>query len=141
VKRMLIAALALIGVFVALYLTLYKLGMIGHLACTIGGCEQVNASRWATFFGVPVATWGLAFYVITFIIAITGTTSTYITNRTISIALTILSLGSFLFSAWLTSLELFVIHAICQYCVISALIVTLIFVTSVADLRETLQAG
>ncbi|HXC25249.1 MAG TPA: vitamin K epoxide reductase family protein [Gemmatimonadaceae bacterium] len=135
---MLIAALALIGVFVALYLTLYKLGVIGHLACTVGGCEQVNTSRWATFFGAPVATWGLAFYVVAFVIALIGTTPSQAANRTISVLLTVMSMGGFLFSAWLTSLELFVIHAICQYCVVSAVIVTLIFVISVADLREVL---
>ena len=44
-RRMVIAALALVGVFVALYLTLYKVGTIGHLACGFGGCERVNTSR------------------------------------------------------------------------------------------------
>jgi len=41
-----------------------------------------------------------------------------------------------LFSAWLTYLELGVIHAICIWCVTSAVIVTLILLTSIADLRE-----
>ena len=45
-----------------------------------------------------------------------------------------------LFSAWLTYLELAVIHAICIWCVTSALIVTVIFVVSVADYRETSAA-
>lgn len=136
---MLIAALALIGVFVALYLALYKLGMIGHLACTVGGCEQVNTSRWAMFFGAPVATWGVGFYIVTFIVALVGTMPAQVANQRISVLLTVLSLGGFLFSAWLTSLELFVIHAICQYCLVSAVIVTIIFVLSVADLRGALR--
>jgi len=46
-----------------------------------------------------------------------------------------------LFSAWLTYLELGVIHAICIWCVTSAVIVTLIFLVSVADLREARGAG
>ena len=46
-----------------------------------------------------------------------------------------------LFSAWLTYLELFVIDAICMWCVISAIIVTLIFITSVLDLREVAKGG
>jgi hypothetical protein len=41
-----------------------------------------------------------------------------------------------LFSVWLTYLELFVIHAICQWCVVSAILVTVLFVISVLDLRE-----
>jgi len=46
-----------------------------------------------------------------------------------------------LFSAWLTYLELGVIHAICIWCVTSACIVTLILVASIADLREARGAG
>jgi uncharacterized membrane protein len=38
-----------------------------------------------------------------------------------------------LFSAWLTYLELFVIRAICQWCVVSAVIVVAIFVVSLWD--------
>ena len=52
-KRMLVALVALAGVFVALYLTLYKLGYIGTLACAVGSCETVQTSKWATFLGIP----------------------------------------------------------------------------------------
>ena len=41
-----------------------------------------------------------------------------------------------LFSGWLTYLELFVIDAICIWCVISAIIVTVMFAVSLADLRD-----
>ena len=46
-----------------------------------------------------------------------------------------------LFSAWLTYLEIGVIHAICIWCVTSAVIVTVIFLVSLADLREARRAG
>jgi hypothetical protein len=52
---MIVAALALAGIFISLYLTLYKLGVIGELSCTFGSCETVNTSRWAVFLGLPVA--------------------------------------------------------------------------------------
>jgi uncharacterized membrane protein len=135
-KRMVIAALALIGGFVALYLTLYKMGMIGQLTCTIGGCEKVNTSKWATFLGFPVALWGVGFYVVTFAVAFVGTMDRFANVRGISLILTALSAVGVLFSAWLTYLELFVIHAICQYCVVSAIIVCLIFIVSIMDLRQ-----
>jgi uncharacterized membrane protein len=140
-KRMIVAALALAGVFVALYLTLYKLGAIGQLACTVGSCERVNSSQWATFLGAPVAVWGLVFYVVLFAVAFVGTTPQYAVRRAVSVTLTAMSLTGVLFSGWLTWLELFVIHAICQYCVVSACIVTLIFLTSVADLLSTKSAA
>src|SRR6202035_1652402 len=72
-KRMIVAALALAGIFISLYLTLYKLGVIGELTCSIGSCETVNTSKWATFLHLPVAAWGLMFYSEVFVISLLGT--------------------------------------------------------------------
>jgi uncharacterized membrane protein len=130
---MTIAALALIGAFVALYLTMYKMGAIGHLACGLGGCERVNTSKWAVFAGAPVAAWGLAFYIATFVVALVGTSPALAQRREISYLLAAMSFVGVAFSAWLTYLELYVIEAICKYCVTSAVIVTAIFLVAVAD--------
>jgi uncharacterized membrane protein len=130
---MTIAALALIGAFVALYLTMYKMGAIGHLACGLGGCERVNTSKWAVFAGAPVAAWGLAFYIATFVVALVGTSPALAQRREISYLLAAMSFVGVAFSAWLTYLELYVIEAICKYCVTSAVIVTVIFLVAVAD--------
>jgi uncharacterized membrane protein len=130
---MTIAALALIGIFVALYLTMYKMGAIGHLACGLGGCERVNTSKWATFAGAPVAMWGLVFYIATFAVAVVGTSPSWAGRREISYLLAAMSLTGVAFSAWLTYLELYVIDAICRYCVMSAVIVSAIFIVSIAD--------
>jgi uncharacterized membrane protein len=136
-KRMTIAGLALVGFFVALYLTLYKLGAIGEIACSIGSCEAVQLSRWATFAGLPVAAWGLGFYVAALALALLGTSERHADSPRVSLALVALSGWGVLFSAWLTWLELFVIDAICTWCVVSALIVVIIFVFAVLDWRET----
>ena len=135
-KRMVAAALAMAGMFVALYLTLYKVGIIGQLTCNIGSCETVNTSQWSTLFGQPVALWGLGFYVATLFVTIFGLADRYADSRGLSLLLVAMSGVGVLFSAWLTYLELFVIHAICMWCVISAIIVTAIFVVSLLDLRE-----
>jgi uncharacterized membrane protein len=132
-RRMIVAVLALVGVFVALYLTMSKMGAIGHLACGLGGCERVNTSRWSVFFGAPVAAWGLAFYIATFVVAVVGTSAKFAERREISYLLAAMSLVGVAFSAWLTYLELYVIGAICKYCVSSAIIVTLIFLVSISD--------
>ena len=135
-KRMIAAALAMSGMFVALYLTLYKLGVIGQLTCTVGSCETVNTSQWSTLLGQPVALWGLGFYVATLCVTIAGVQERDADSRGLSQLLVAMSGTGVLFSAWLTYLELFVIHAICMWCVISAIIVSLIFIVSVMDLRE-----
>ena len=135
-KRMILGMLALAGIFVALYLLLYKLGMIGHLSCSVGSCETVNTSKWAKFMGAPVAAWGVAYYVGLFILALVSTGERYADSVGMSKLLVFVAATGFLFSMYLTYLELFQIHAICQWCVISAIIVTIIFFVSILDLRE-----
>ncbi len=135
-KRMIVAALALAGIFIALYLTLYKLGVIGELSCSIGSCETVNTSKWSRFLGLPVAAWGVLFYLDVFAVALIGTLPRFENERVISVVLVAEAAVGVLFSAWLTYLELGVIHAICIWCVTSAVIVTLILVVILADLRD-----
>lgn len=133
---MIVAALALAGIFISLYLTLYKLGVIGELSCTLGSCETVNTSRWSVFLGLPVAAWGLLFYIDVFGVALLGTLPRWENEPVISLVLVAEAAIGVLFSAWLTYLELAVIHAICIWCVTSAVIVLAIFLVSIADLRE-----
>lgn len=134
-RRQALALLAVVGILIALYLTLYKMGVIGVLSCSIGSCETVNTSKWSMLFGIPIAEWGLAAYVALFGLAIAG--STEARERSVTIARLLVALAGFsvLFSAWLTYLELFVIHAICIWCVTSALLWVVILAVSVADLR------
>jgi uncharacterized membrane protein len=134
---MIVAALALAGILISVYLTLYKLGVIGELSCSLGSCETVNTSRWSIFLGLPVAAWGLLFYLDVFGVALLGTMPRWENEPVISIVLAVEAAIGVLFSAWLTYLELAVINAICIWCVTSAVIVLIIFLVSVADLRET----
>jgi uncharacterized membrane protein len=133
---MIIAALALCGTGLATYLAMYKLGMIGQLACTVGQCETVNLSRWATFLGMPVAVWGVGFYVVLFLVALTGTTERFVNATWVSHALLALTAWGVLFSAWLTYLELYVIHAVCMFCVISAILVTVTFLVALVEWKS-----
>ena len=136
-KRMIVAALALAGIFISLYLTLYKLGVIGELTCSIGSCETVNTSKWSTFLHLPVALWGLLFYIEVFVISLVGTIPRFENEPFVSVLLVAEAAIGVLFSAWLTYLELAVIHAICIWCVTSAVVVTAILFVSFADLRDT----
>jgi uncharacterized membrane protein len=138
---MAIALLSLVGILIALYLTLYKIGIVGNLSCTIGSCETVNTSRWATLLGLPVAAWGLAAYAALFALSLAGTSDRLAASRVISWLLVAIAGWSVLFSAWLTYLELFVIRAICIWCVTSALLLVAILVASVVDLKGAKSAG
>ena len=133
---MIVAALALAGIFISLYLTLYKIGVIGELSCSIGSCETVNTSKWSTFLHLPVALWGLLFYLDVFVIALVGTIPRFENEFILSALLVGEAAIGVLFSAWLTYLELAVIHAICIWCVTSAGVVVAILFVSIADFRQ-----
>jgi uncharacterized membrane protein len=137
---MLIAALSLIGLFVAMYLYLFKLGIVGALSCSIDGCEKVNTSPWAILLGQPVAMWGVLYYVAMFATAFTSTVARFADDRRFTLALVVLAGWGVLFSAWLTYVELAVIHAVCMYCVISAIIVVIMFALSLMELRSATRA-
>jgi len=134
-RRMLTALIALVGLFVALYLTLYKVGLIGTIACGTGSCEAVQLSRWATFLGLPVAAWGAAYYAAIFALAFAGVQDRWADSRGLVLATTLVAGWGVVFSAWLTYLELFVIHAICRWCVVSALITVTLFLLALWDYR------
>lgn len=126
--RRLVVLLALAGLFLATYLTLYKLGYIGTLACAAGqSCELVQTSQWGTFLGLPVAAWGVGFYATVLVLASFGTLTAAPAPRAVDWALLVVTAWGVIFSAWLTYLELFVIDAICTWCVVSALLAVTIF--------------
>ena len=140
-RRQALALLAVVGICIALYLTLYKMGVIGVLSCSIGSCETVNTSEWSMLLGIPIAAWGLAAYVALLVLAIAGSGEAREESVMIARMLVALAAWSVLFSAWLTYLELFVIHAICIWCVTSALLWVVILAVCLADLRAVSQAA
>lgn len=139
-RRQTLALLAVVGICIALYLTLYKVGVIGVLSCSIGSCETVNTSRWSMLLGIPIAAWGLAAYVALLLLAMVGSGEAREESVPISRLIVALAGWSVLFSAWLTYLELFVIHAVCIWCLSSAVLWLVIFILSVADLRAVSRA-
>lgn len=136
-RRMAVAALALGGFFISLYLTLFKLGMIGQLACGVGSCDTVNLSAWGSFLGLPVAAWGMGYYAVLFAVAFAGAHDRWADNPLLPRVMLMLAVWGLLFSGYLTYLELFVIHAICMWCVISAIIVVMILGLAVWEWRAS----
>jgi uncharacterized membrane protein len=112
---------------------MYKAGFIGALACGAGQCETVQLSRWATLLSLPVAAWGVAFYAAVFVIALMLVQDRWAESRNLSLTLLVLTAWGVVFSAWLTYLELFVIHAICRWCVVSAVIAVVLFALVLSD--------
>jgi uncharacterized membrane protein len=135
-NRMAITLLAMVGAFIALYMTLHKLGLIGELLCGTGSCEVVQTSKYAIFMGVPVPFWGLVGYSVLTTVGIISLQPRFVEHRGVRIALIILCTGAFAFSAYLSALEQFVIHAWCRWCIGSAVVSTLIFLCVLPEFRR-----
>jgi uncharacterized membrane protein len=116
-----IAALAAVGLAIAGYLTWVHYSGGEALCLASGGCERVQKSRYAELGGVPVALLGLIGYAgILASLALRGDR-----GRLVTALLAFVGVG---FSGYLTYLELFEIDAVCQWCVASAVVMTIIAV-------------
>lgn len=135
-NRMVVAVLALIGMFVALYMLAYSLGLLGEIICGVGDCATVQASPWAHLGPVPVAGVGVVGYALLLGIALYGLQPAGVDSPVVAALLLGGSAAGVAFSAWLTWLEAFVIHAWCQWCVTSAVVITVIFVASLPEVRR-----
>lgn len=130
------ALLALVGVLVSTYLYLYKLGLLGAIACGTGGCETVQLSEYSRFLGIEVPLIGLLGYLAILGVALAGIQPKWESALWPSWALLGLTTGGVAFTVYLTWIELFVLHAICRWCVGSAVIIVLLFVLALFDVRR-----
>ena len=136
IRRQAIVLLALVGLLVATYLWLYKIGVLGVLQCGTGSCESVQASRYAELFGIPVALYGVAGYGALMALGLASLRPRVAVDRRVAVLLATLATVGFAFSLYLTAIELFVLHEICRWCVASAVIATAIWVLSLPELRH-----
>lgn len=123
------ALLALVGLGDAVYLTVEHLTG-ASLQCSIThGCAEVLGSKYATVGSVPLAALGALAYFTAFSLA-TLSAFGYAGARKILAAVVALM---FLFTLWLLYLQAFVLHAFCQYCLLSACTTTLLAVVVITQ--------
>ncbi|MDO9122745.1 MAG: vitamin K epoxide reductase family protein [Anaerolineaceae bacterium] len=127
---------SIIGFIDSAYLTIIKFTN-SPIYCTpgLGNCESVQNSQWSTIWGIPIALLGaLAYLFLIFCFVFEQSIpdlkrySDYLVFGT--------SFFGFLYSLYLTYLELFVLQAICQWCILSAICMTVVFITTIIRLKE-----
>ena len=123
-----LVALALIGFTDSAFL-LAKRVSGAPIPCFItSGCDTVSKSPYSILFGVPLAAWGVIFYLgIGFLTLLYVDTKSLVVAKLIPVAT---ALG-FLSSAYFVYIQKFKIGAFCVYCILSALVSTLLFVLGV----------
>jgi uncharacterized membrane protein len=122
-----IATVGVLGLAIAAYLTYIHYAGIKPVCLASGGCERVQSSRYAKLVGVPVTVLGLVGY--TGILA-----SLRVRGEPGLFTGALVALAGFGFSLYLTYLELFKIHAICQWCVASAVLMSILALLTVTRL-------
>lgn len=136
----LVPILAILGIVIAGYLTYVEIGGVEAVCGPVGDCNTVQQSEYARVAGIPIGLIGLAGYV-----AILGA---WILQRRpptrradlARVFMAIVTVVGVVFSAWLTFLEPFVIHATCAWClgsaVVTGLLMWLAVPTGVASWRR-----
>ena len=111
---------AVLGVAVATFLTIIHYDR-GVLVCGLGDCQTVQNSKYAEIGGIPVALLGLGMYLSVIGLGVLRHLRPERLPLLTQTAFTLVLAGAF-YAAYLTYLELAVLHAICEWCVSSALL-------------------
>src|SRR3954469_4859513 len=125
VRKTIAFALALLGLFVSLYLWWVYASPSHPMVCLGTGCDVVRASSYAHFAGIPTPVFGVLMYAVLAALIYAETRKPRATA--IRNAVLLIAGAGVLVSAGLTYVEASVIHAWCAWCVTQALAVTLIF--------------
>jgi uncharacterized membrane protein len=127
-------ALATIGTAVSGYLTWVHYSGSLALCVGVGGCEAVQTSRYAMLGEIPVALIGLAGFALILVVAVARLR---FSRPGLDLALFALSLAATLYVAYLSYVEVFVLGAICPWCVSVAICAPAIFILAARELLRS----
>lgn len=126
---------ALLGFLDTTYLTVkHYSGSALNCSAVFGNCEKVTTGKYATVGGIPLALIGAIYYLTIFILTIA-----YLDARrqTIMLLASFLTIPAFLASVGFVYLQLFIIKAICPYCMASATLTTILFIAGILIIRDS----
>jgi protein-disulfide isomerase/rhodanese-related sulfurtransferase len=139
-RKLLLMVLSLIGLFDSVYLLWEYTSPAHPMVCMGGGCDAVRASAYSNLGGLPVPLFGVFMYaflvLMLFLYPLLPTTFVRLTQYIV----VLISGAGFLFSVYLTGIEAFVLHSWCVWCVVSALLVTGIFLLALVDRKRTVKS-
>lgn len=131
--RQYMIGLAIVGLLVSIYMTIYKVTNNEAMCIGSGACSAVNASRYSEVNGIPVALIGVGGYAAILALLLLEPRNAFLQENGI-MALFGVSLVGFLFTLYLIYAEIFFIKALCPFCLASQIVMTIIFILSVVRL-------
>jgi uncharacterized membrane protein len=129
--------IALAGLADSIYLTIHHYNGEAVPCSITGGCETVLTSLYAEIYGVPLGLYGAAAYFTAFALALLAVYGNSFTWKLYGL----LSATMFLFSCWLIFVQWHYINAFCQFCLLSALTSTILFVLFLISLSSRSDAN
>jgi uncharacterized membrane protein len=138
---MAVALLSLLAGLSAVYLHLYKLGRVGTLSCSTGGCQRAMFSPWGWFLGVDVALIGVVGYALLLGTSLASLQPRWQQSRWPVLGTLLLASIGFVFTLRLKFAEFIILRTFCPWCAISAVSITAISILAVLDWRALRQAG
>lgn len=133
ILRKISVIVAVIGLTDSIYLTWIKLSQNTAICSNIGDCEAVNNSIYSEVNGIPIALLGAGAYGIILGILLLESRYDLLEAYGNQIIYGITMVG-FLYSVYLTYLEIYVLRAICPFCVVSAVAIFILFLLSIVRL-------
>lgn len=132
-------ALAIVGLFVSIYMTVYKYTGNEGMCLGSGECSTVNASRFSEVNGIPVAVIGIVGYAAILAVHLFENRSLFFKQNG-TLLLFGMGLTGFIFTVWLVYVEIALIRALCPFCVTSQVVMTIIFIIAVIRLIKSPQS-
>ncbi len=129
--------LAIIGLFVSIYMTIFKLTENASMCIGSHACVTVNSSVYSEIRGVPVAAVGIVGYLAIIIVLLFENRGEFFKENGLTILFGLTLLG-FLFTLYLIYVEVAILHAFCPFCVTSQVAMTILFSISVFRLVRQL---
>lgn len=131
-----ILLLSILGAIDSVYLWIIKLVNKPTLCIQgVGDCWSVNTSKYSEINGVPISILGAAAYLLIIIVVIFENRIELV-KRNSTLAVFGITLIGVVYSAYLTYLEIWIIRAICPFCILSALIMLALFSLSIIGLKN-----
>lgn len=123
----------LLGLAISSFL-FYEYTFSSFVVCLVGsGCDIVRKSPYSVFFGISLPIWGIAFYLA--VMAVSVLRSQKLFSKALFNLQLLIAAGGVVFGVYLTYLEIFVIKAVCFWCVLS-FIISLVVLLSVVLVRK-----
>lgn len=134
-----LVALAIIGLLVSIYMTVYKITSNDGMCLGSGDCSTVNASKYSAVNGIPVAAIGMLGY-LAILAALYFEKRNKFFRENGTLMVFGMALTGFLFTVWLIYVEIALLKALCPFCVASQAAMTIIFILAVMRLIKNPQS-